>query len=84
MIFKFELGQQVKDKLTGFEGFVTGRCDYMTGCKQYLVTPKVRKGKTHEYPSGSWLDEDRLQKGKERFKMAVRVAGGPQQHPDKY
>jgi hypothetical protein len=35
--FKFDLGVTVKDVIHGFEGVVTGRCQYLTGCTQYLV-----------------------------------------------
>lgn len=29
------LGRKVRDKVTGFEGIVTGRATYLTGCDQY-------------------------------------------------
>lgn len=53
------LGKKVKDKITGFTGIVTGFAQYLTGCDQYLVLPKA-KSET-EYPSGSWLDVNRLE-----------------------
>ena len=57
--FKVALGIHVKDALTGFNGHVTGRSQYMTGCNQYLVQAKCKKGK-NEYPESAWLDENRL------------------------
>ncbi len=74
-IFKIKLGEKVKDNITGFDGVVTGRADYITGCRQYLVTPKAIKS---EFKSSVWLDEDRLLK-----KMPKKPLnnGGPQANP---
>lgn len=60
-----ELGYEVKDKITGFKGTVTGRAQYVTGCDQYLVTPKS-KGVT--FADSSWIDEGRLIIGKQLLK----------------
>lgn len=52
------LGHKVKDKITGFEGTVTGYVKYISGCNQCLVVPPVAKdGKMAE---ASWIDEQRL------------------------
>jgi len=48
----------VKDKFTGFEGTVTGHCDYITGCDQYLVQPQTKEG---EWKDARWFDENRLE-----------------------
>lgn len=57
------LGVKAKDKITGFEGTVTGRCEYLTGCNQVLIVPKSKDGKAAE---GAWFDEQRVEvlKGK--------------------
>ena len=52
------LGKKVKDKITGFEGVVTGRVEYLTGCNQCLVQPKV--GKDGGFKDSQWFDEQRL------------------------
>lgn len=54
-----ELGQKAKDKITGHEGVLTGRCSYITGCDQYLVTPQSKDGT--EYPKSTWIDVHRLE-----------------------
>lgn len=36
-----ELGRKVRDKITGFEGVATSRVEYLTGCTQIGVAPKV-------------------------------------------
>lgn len=52
------LGDKVRDIITGFEGIVMGECRYLTGCEQRLVMPQeMRDGK---YPESTWLDIDRL------------------------
>lgn len=53
-----EFGDRVKDIVTGFEGVMLGRCEYMTGCTQVLVVPGVDKdGKRLD---GEWFDVDRV------------------------
>lgn len=55
---KFEkLGIEVKDKITGFTGVITGLANYITGCDQYLVQPQ---GEGDKYPDSRWIDEGRL------------------------
>jgi len=73
--FKLELGQEgVRDRITGFTGTVTGRAEYLTGCRQYLVQPPAKKDHS-EWVDGRWMDEGRLvlvSEGEETNK------GGPQ------
>ena len=77
--FKIELGEQVKDSITGFKGTVTARVQYITGCNQYLVTPKMKRGE-NKAPSATWYDEDRLLDSVKRPK-ARKPIGGPQHTP---
>ena len=52
------LGKKVKDRITGFEGTVTGYVQYITGCNQALVAPSVDdKGAMRD---SHWFDEQRL------------------------
>ena len=76
---KFEMGFVVKDKVTGFRGTITACSEYMTGCIQYLVTPKQKEDSV-AYPTSTWLDEDRLELVEEPDKSAtdsVVTPGGP-------
>jgi hypothetical protein len=59
MDFKFDLGEVLKDKVTGFEGVVLGRSDYFTGCNHYgLCSRKLdSNGKTIDW---EWFDETRM------------------------
>ena len=53
-----ELGQKVKDNITGFEGLVVARIEYLNGCIQFQVQPsKLKDGKPLE---AEWIDEQRL------------------------
>lgn len=76
-----ELGKRAKDKITGFEGILTGRCQYLYGCDQYLITPPVDKSGAK--PDGSWIDEGRIEivgEGIDPESVQVDEAGG--EHSD--
>lgn len=55
--FIFDMGDHVKDVVSGFDGFVVGRFEYMTGCNHYGVEAKAKDGKL-PYES---IDEQRLE-----------------------
>jgi len=56
----FKLGWTAKDKITGFQGVITGRCEYLTGCNQILLSPPVdEKGAARD---GHWYDEQRCER----------------------
>ena len=55
---EFEFGDVLEDKISGFQGAITGFSTYITGCAQLLLTPRVKdNGKC---PEGTWIDIDRL------------------------
>ena len=54
-----ELGKMGKDKITGFEGIITGYCQYIYGCGQYLLTPVIKEG--NDKKESHWLDEGRIE-----------------------
>lgn len=57
--FKFDLGQEAMDKVTGFKGIILGRIEYLFGCNQYGLVPKVNKeGKIGDT---NWFDEGRIE-----------------------
>jgi hypothetical protein len=55
---EIKMGQTVKDLITGFEGVVTGHCEYISGCDQLLVQKKVDKDGNKQ--DGIWFDVQRL------------------------
>jgi hypothetical protein len=56
-------GKVATDKVTGFTGVITGRCDYIYGCSQYLITPKATD--IHKAADGVWMDIGRLEIGEQ-------------------
>lgn len=54
---KFELGEKVRDSVTGFDGTITARAVYNTGYVSYLVENVDSTGR----PIESWYDERRLE-----------------------
>lgn len=52
------LGVRARDRISGFEGVVTGRCEYITGCNQALLSPTV--GANGDAREPHWFDEQRL------------------------
>lgn len=55
---KTRLGVTVRDLITGFEGVVTGRVEYISGCNQVLVVPKVKADGA--FIPAEWFDEQRV------------------------
>lgn len=55
----YEMGQKARDKVTGFEGTLTGFCHYLYGCDQYLLTPKVDSNGNKV--DGHWFDSGRIE-----------------------
>ena len=57
--FKFEVGERVKDVVTGMSGVVMARSNFMTGCDQYGISP-TKIGKDGKRPDWEYFDENRL------------------------
>lgn len=75
------LGKEVKDRVSGFKGIATAKCEYLNGCVQILVHPKVdEKG---EMKKGSWIDESQLEEiGPGVWTETMDTGGGFREHPD--
>ena len=66
-----ELGQKVRDKITGYEGVVTGRSVWLTGCATCGIQARIDKdGKR---PELEWFDEIRLEVVDEDIKELDRI-----------
>lgn len=85
-VFKFELGQEAEDIVTGLKGIIIYRVEHITGCDGYGIQPKVdKKG---DLPRLEQIDENRVKivgKGitintpkKEDKKETKDLPGGPQ------
>ncbi len=53
-----ELGKRVRDKITGFEGILTGKAEYLYGCIQCCIVPAAKDGKIED---AHWFDEGRIE-----------------------
>ena len=57
--FKYENGDILKDKVTGYQGVVMVRAEYSTGCLHYgLQGNELKDGMP---PNWEWLDSTRLE-----------------------
>ncbi len=83
-MFKFELGENVADVITGYAGTILARIEYLTGCIQYGVQQRSvdKDGKIQTW---EWIDESRLKRGTEEKVILGEVSpkqpAGPQQTP---
>jgi hypothetical protein len=57
---KIILGCEAKDRITGFQGIITGHAKYLTGCDQYIIQPKCEDS-NGKYPEANWFDEGRIE-----------------------
>lgn len=55
---RIKLGQKVEDVVSGFTGIATGKNEWLNGCLQYCVVPRIDKDGKKE--SGTWIDEQQL------------------------
>lgn len=53
------LGLTVRDRITGFQGVVTGFVEYLTGCNQALVLPPIAADGA--FRDSVWFDAQRLE-----------------------
>lgn len=58
---KIELGQTVKEVVTGIEGVAMARIEYYTGCTHIGICPRepIKKDGAIEMPEWIWTDETR-------------------------
>lgn len=78
------LGDEVKDIVTGFKGIATGRSQWLQGCDHILVQPPVNK--KGEARDGKWFDEPQCKvlkraKVKPTLTLRQRKTGGPMLSP---
>lgn len=71
-----ELGNKVKDIVTGFVGIATSRVTYLNGCKQICITPPV--GKDGKVEEGRYVDIGQIESIGDGINVKARRTGGPQ------
>jgi hypothetical protein len=52
-------GKEAIDLITGFRGIVIGFVQYVTGCDQYLITPRCESD--NKKPEPEWFDVNRIE-----------------------
>lgn len=68
---RIELGDLVKDTVTGFQGVAIGRTEWLHGCERIIVQPKV--GKDGKLGENGQFDEPQL----DVVKAKVSAKGNP-------
>ena len=79
-MFKFNLGDELKDIITGFSGIVVARSEYLTGCRHYGICPTA-VSKEGKVPEWEWLDETRLELKRSKSIKKKGPNGGPSFNP---
>ena len=74
-----DLGMTVKDRVSGFKGVATAKVEYLNGCTQFCVVPKL--GKDGKKQGGVYFDVGQLEivsrKRVVKRPAAAAPVGGP-------
>jgi len=70
-----KMGERARDRITGFEGIVMGRTEYINGCVKILLQPEGVKADGTGIKAGEWFDEQLVDPD------ATATAGGPMPPP---
>jgi hypothetical protein len=77
-----DVGDLARDRVSGFEGIVTGRSVFLNGCARILITPRGLNDKG-EPKEAHWFDDlqcERVQTN--AYSLGPdRKTGGPQNDP---
>lgn len=77
------LGDEVKDTVSGFKGIAVARYSYLQGCTRVCVQPPIDKD--GKLPETAVFDEPLLEAtGKKKIKPIIdkKNPGGPDKYPD--
>ncbi len=70
------LGDEAKDRITGFKGVTIGYCKYLNGCVRWLIQPK--KLRNEKMVEAEWIDEQQVELVKKAKKIGKKgKVGGP-------
>ena len=73
-----QLGEKVKDIVSGFSGIATAEAQYLNGCIQYEITAPVNeKGDIIT----AWVDSQQIKGSGKIIAFKSSPSGGPQNHP---
>lgn len=54
-----EIGDRIRDKVSGFKGIATGLTEYLNGCRQFLISAEKTENDGKKI-DGIWIDEQTL------------------------
>jgi hypothetical protein len=57
--YRFQRGDKLRDRVTGFEGIVVSRGDHISGCDTYGLQPSTLKDGVPQ--DCKWFDDPRLE-----------------------
>jgi hypothetical protein len=76
------LGDKVKDKVSGFEGIAVARHSYLNGCDRISIQPVIKEDGT--LPEDETFDEPQLEVIEVEYaRRANNDIGGPEKYPPK-
>lgn len=81
---EIKLGVEAVDRVSGFKGIITSRIEYLNGCVQFAITPKVDKDNKRE--DGVWFDVGQIEVVGPGLTVKPKKTGGPtpRNTPTKY
>jgi len=75
MASKVDLGDKVRDKITGLEGILVARTEYLNGCWRIGIQPQeIKDGKPVE---PYWIDVEQAERVPAKPAMKGKPSGGP-------
>jgi len=76
------LGDKVKDTITGFYGVVVGVTNWLDGCRRIGIQAiELKDGKPFDI---EWFDEQRIISLVDKKHKSTAKSGGPQSDPKRY
>lgn len=76
---KFQLGEKLKDTVTGLTGIATQKCEMLNGCVQFYLQPPRKK--SGDKQAGDWVDDQQLVRVSQGINRKVSNTGGGVVHP---
>jgi hypothetical protein len=83
-MFTYECGLEARDKITGIQGIIVARIDYLFGCNQYGLSQRSPDTVTAKRLDTEYFDEGRIEIiGRGILPEEVQVEkGGADYNPD--
>lgn len=58
-VIPVELGDRVRDRVSGIEGIATARTQWLNGCERWSISP--RAGEDGKLPDDVWVDQQQVE-----------------------